>query len=712
MSATRRAAAWDEPIHIMSGYAAIAHQEYRIDPSHPPFARLWASLPLLVTGPYDLNVGLIDSAASQSGWLADAYALAHEFLYVRNDADRLLYASRFTVALLGVLLGGLLFMWTYEWLGVVPAAAALGLYAVEPNVSGHATLVTTDLAFACFMFGSVYFLWRTCSSPTAWNVLGVSAGVGLALTTKFSAVLLIPIIAILLTVAVVRRAITVRAALIVAAAVAGGTLAAIWAAYGFRWEPSATGAWVFRTQDINGSAGVVVASIAEWIDAHHLLPNAFTQGFVYNLWSVQALGAYLGGEYSATGWWYYFPLAMALKTPLALLALVAVGTAAWLWTPRGDSQRMAAFVVVPVAVYLAAAMASGINIGVRHVLPVYPFLLLIAAFGVNALAARRRVGKALAVALCLVAGVEFAHAYPYPTTFFNQIAGGPQNGFRFLADSNLGWGQGLKPLKAWMDEAGVSHVNLAYFGQADPAYYGIDCTYLPGSPDFAVPFIARPRLPGYVAISATVLTGVYLHPAWRLFYRPFRDLEPVAVVGNSIHVYWVDRWPDTTGRDAAGAAPELHRFLGDALLFAQHWPTRALRHYRLYLNERPNEARTLVNAAAALALTDDADAALRMVRAAVAVDPEYGEARLMLAEFLFAQRDLDGARLHAEKAILLLPARPHAYALLGQVRAVEGRLEEADRLFRDALTLDPDFAPAAENLSRLQALRAARRSSP
>jgi tetratricopeptide (TPR) repeat protein len=150
---------------------------------------------------------------------------------------------------------------------------------------------------------------------------------------------------------------------------------------------------------------------------------------------------------------------------------------------------------------------------------------------------------------------------------------------------------------------------------------------------------------------------VYLQPAWRVFYRPFRDLDPVAVVGHSIRVYWVDRWPDTTGRDAEGADLEVHRFLGDALLLAQRWPSRALRHYRVYLKERPNEARTLVNAAVALALTDDTDGAIQMLRTAVDVDPEHGEARLTLAEFLFAQGNLEGARMHAERAVLLLPSR-------------------------------------------------------
>lgn len=307
----------------------------------------------------------------------------------------------------------------------------------------------------------------------------------------------------------------------------------------------------------------------------------------------------------------------------------------------------------------------------------------------------------MAGALGVLLVAEFATAYPYTLTFFNQLAGGPRNGYRYLADSNLGWGQNLKTLKAWMDRNGVSHVNLAYFGQADPAYYGIDCTYLPGSPSFALASIARPRLPGYVAISSTVLNGVYLQPWWRLFYRPFEDLAPVAVVGNSIRVYWVERWPEATGRYGEVPDVEAHRILADALLFGQQWPTRAVRHYREYLRRVPNRADAMVNAGIALAASGEADEAIAMLRRAVHTDPDHGDARLTLAKALFGAGDLDGANEHAERAVALRPDTPDAHDLLGRVRAVQGRLSEAAGHFRQAIAIDPEFEPAREHLGRL-----------
>lgn len=636
-------------------------------------------------------------------WLGEAYGFSHEYLYTINDADRLLYVARFMDVLLGVLLGVLLFFWVDEWLGVTAAVIALVFYVLEPNLTAHATLVTTDFPLTCFVFGTIYFLWRTCRALTVWNVAGLTTFFALAIITKFSGVLLIPAVVLLLVLAVARRRLQPRAGFAITVVLALTTYVFIWTAYGFRFAPGATATWSFQFQDTEFARNApTLAHVVEWTDRNRLLPNAFTQGFLYSQASVQELGAFLAGKYSTDGWWYYFPVAFTLKTPLSLMALVGIGMLAWPRRLRHVDPSVVPFVVVPVAVFLGTAMLSGINIGLRHILPIYSFLLLVAALAAHVLITGGKLARATMVMTAVMAVVEFSTVYPHNLTFFNRLAGGPQNGFRYLSDSNLGWGQNLKPLKEWMDRNGVGHINLAYFGQADPAYYGIDCTYLPGSPSFALSSITRPRLPGYVAISSTVLTGVYLQPAWRLFYRPFQDMKPVAVVGHSIRVYWVERWPETTGRYADGSDVEVHRVLGDALLFAQQWPTRALRHYREYLKHRPNETRVLVNAAIALVSTGDTDGAIAMLRRAVNVDPENGEARLMLAKGLLAARDLEGARIHAERAVILLASNPDAYDLLGRVRAVEGRFGEAVRYFRDSLALDPDFEPAREHLNQVE----------
>jgi tetratricopeptide (TPR) repeat protein len=696
---TRKSATWDEPMHLTSGYAALTARDHRIDPSHPPLVRMWAALPLLFTDRPALDTSAIDRTPPAT-WVQQAYAFAHRFLYVDHDADRLLYRARFMIVLLGVLLGVLLFCWVYEWLGVAPAAIALVLFVLEPNIAAHAALVTTDLGVTCFMFGAVYFLWRCARRVTPFNVAGVALCTALALTTKFSAVVLLPILGGLLALAVWRGAITLRAAGTVTAACVAAAALAVWTAYGLRYAPSGSPGWEFRFGE-----SVLSSSV---LSSLRLLPNAFTHGFVYSQTSVGQIPAFLAGEYSTDGWWYYFPYAMAIKTPLALLALTAGGLIA-VWRTRATPASplspplTRAFVLLPIAVWLGVAMASGINIGVRHILPVYPFVLLLASAAVAALLARGRSGRAWAAAAVAVLALEFSSVYPHNLTFFNLLVGGPDGGFRYLTDSNIGWGQNLKPLKAWMDRQGVDHINLAYFGQADPDYYMIDATWLPGAPQFAIERVGRPRLPGYVAISSTVLSGVYLAPAWRLFYRPFLDLEPQAVIGHSIRVYWVDRWPDATGRYTDLREVDAHRVLADVLLFGQQWPTRALEHYREYLRFRPDESEAMVNAAFALYATNEPDEAMLMLRRAVGADPANGRAHLALGRGLVAGRDIATAIPHAERAVALLPGEPAATDLLGRLRAMEGRFAEATTLFHRTLELDPANAAVRELLAQIPA---------
>jgi hypothetical protein len=276
--------------------------------------------------------------------------------------------------------------------------------------------------------------------------------------------------------------------------------------------------------------------LVDWVDQHRLLPNAYSQGFLLGQGKAQHRPAFLAGRFSDTGWWYYFPVVILLKTSITLLALCAGSLTLCIirWKTFFAGKM---FILVPIAIYLGVAMTSRINIGLRHILPIYPFLLLLAGGAVAALQARVR--PAFLLVLLIPAAVELGTVAPHYLAFFNQFAGGPGNGHNLLVDSNLDWGQDLKGLKRWMNLHHVPHVNLGYFGNADPAYYGIRCTYLPGSPFFAKDKIEGPWVPGYVAVSANNLHNA-ADETVRAFYKPLLKREPVAVIGYSIHVYRVD----------------------------------------------------------------------------------------------------------------------------------------------------------------------------
>lgn len=540
-SYVRESATWDEPQHLTTGYVALTRGDYRIDPEHPPLLRLWAAAPLLALRDIKLDTRAIDAAAPVEWVGSGQFFFCHDFLYRQNDADRLLYRARFMIVLLGVLLGALVFCWAQEWFGYGPAMLALALYTLEPNILAHARLVTTDFGATCFMFGSLYFLWRTTRQFNALNLAGVAVFFALAQVSKFSAILLWPVVAVLLAVwgARSRRWFMALATggLLIAA-----TWLAIWAVYGFRYAPSPNPNWIYRF-DADPSLQARLPTLAKaggWVDRHRLLPNAYTQGFLLGQAKAQQRSAFFAGHYSNDGWWYYFPAAWLIKTPVALLACGLMGLVVCAVHPRLHWQ-CALFLILPAAFFLGAAMTARLNIGVRHVLVLYPLVILLAANG------GRELGGGWPIfwlaPLVLFAPLhlfEFGRCAPHYLAFFNSEVGGPSHGYRYLVDSNLDWGQDLKGLKRWMDANQVTHINLCYFGTADPAYYGIECTQLPGSP-FFVESPSAPQLPGYVAVSVTQLQGVYLPEPWRSFYRKLQQQTPVAVIGYSIFVYRIDR---------------------------------------------------------------------------------------------------------------------------------------------------------------------------
>jgi len=540
----------DEPEHLVAGYAALKLGDYRMGAEHPPFLRMWAALPLVLAS------SNIKFNTNSPRWLAgDEYPFAHQFLYQDNDADRLLFRARFMIALLGVLLGVLLFSWARELSGFWPATIVLGLYCVEPNLVAHSGLVTTDLGATCFIFGAVYFAWRTARELSPGNLIGLAVFFALAQVSKYSALLLGPVLLALLLV----RALSAapwpwrsgrpkpltgwRPKVVLVVAIVGGLLAlsygAIWAGYDFRYAPSEAGVFAITA---GAEHRPHLMRFVQWIQQHHLLPNASIHGFASVL--ARQHPAYLCGKVGPQGWWYYFPLAFLIKTPLALLVM-SLGGLTWCIFRWGKVHPDALFMVGPPVFYFGTAVVSHVNIGLRHILVIYPFILLWAGWTITALLAPTATRswfpwrRFALIVLCAGQLAEFVAIYPHCLAFFNIAVGGPRHGADYLVDSNLDWGQDLKLLKQWMMQNHVRHINLSYFGHADPAYYGIEDTPLPGAPFFDQERIAAPRLPGYVAVSATNLRCSYTGgSSW---YAPLQARTPVVVLGYSIYVYWVEK---------------------------------------------------------------------------------------------------------------------------------------------------------------------------
>jgi len=268
------------------------------------------------------------------------------------------------------------------------------------------------------------------------------------------------------------------------------------------------------------------------------VPEDYVRGLLFVARHSEERSTFLLGRLSDHGFPSYFLVTFALKTPLALIVLLVL--AAFASPPL--SGRRAAFLWLPVAVYVAFTFTRGLQIGHRHLLPIAPFLF-VAAGRAALLAGRARF--AVPVLAAWAAGAALG-VHPYYLAYFNELAGGPSQGYRLLVDSNLDWGQDLKGLKAWMDAHGVTRLKLSYFGSADPAYYGIDADRLPGYSSPHPARVVREVHPGdLVAVSATNLQGVYLDPEDRLLMERFRRLVPFDQVGYSILLYRADfTWPE------------------------------------------------------------------------------------------------------------------------------------------------------------------------
>jgi len=589
-SFVQKSSIWDESIHLVAGYVMAKDHDYRVSHDHLPFQRLLAACPLLLMR--DVAIYAEDilgpASAEQPRDPNRIFFTIHDAMYKTNNADRLLYPARFMSVLLGILLGILVFCWANELWGFWPATGVLAVYAFEPNILAHSSLVTTDFGITCFFFGTIYFLWRLTRSLTVLNFVGFAAFFTLAQISKFSALLLLPIAVGLLLIRAFRstpwpcriglgkvlskrgsRTICAMATILTLGLV---TYTGVWAAYSFRYRPSP-----YSSETITCDQNERLAQrFGNWVDRHHLLPNAYIQGFIGGNKVVQGHGAYIHGKYSVTGWWYYFPVAFLVKTPAAVILLFAAGLALCIFHWRRFWEDWL-FILLPVFLFMGVAMTTTYNIGLRHILPIYPFVILLTGLCIAELwnarplprsidagehqstppgtiggetgkaAGRAIFGRGRKIMAAVFVGLvvlESALVYPDYLAFFNVFAGGPSNGDKWLVDSNLDWGQDLKGLKRWMDKRSVNHINLCYFGTADPAYYGINCTYLPGSePFYRQNLIQGPKLPGYVAISATNLRGVYFSEAGRALYRPFLDMQPVTVIGHSIKVYWVaNQW--------------------------------------------------------------------------------------------------------------------------------------------------------------------------
>ncbi len=622
---------WDEAAHIVSGYMYWTRGDFGMNPEHPPLVKLLATVPLL---------GHVRAPELRGRYFKETeFLTGHDFLY-QNDADWILFRSRMAAALLTLALAVVIFLAGAEMFGAGAAFIALFLFVFDPNFLAHGALVTTDIGFALFLIATTYTFYRYVKQPTITRLAVVAIVTGLALATKYSGVLLAPIFVLLALTEILRQryangtqqrsiardALRMGGVLIVIAVIA---VVILWSFYGFRFSARPDGEkmvpalsdMVNRLQHPTETRLLMTA--AHW----KVLPEAYLIGLADVKEVADNSATYIFGKVYPHGRWFYFPSAFLIKSTLALLFLLLLLPIAAI-VARLRWSRELIFLTIPPAFYLAVAMSSKLNLGIRHILPVYPFLFLMAGFAAWALARSRRVWAYVVVLVLLFEVASSLRAFPNYIPYANELWGGSANTYKLLTDSNVDWGQQLKWTKQYLDQRGVKNCWFAYFADvvADPAYYRIPCKPLTTiasiwlQPDMDVP----PVIDGPVLISAGVLSGYELGPGKLNPYDEFQKLRPTAVIGDGIFVF--------DGRFAVPLASALNHVTQAQKKADRGLQQEALGELQLAAGLAPGSARVQAALGRMLFATHQPGEARiafeRALRLAQSVEPAYQAARV------------------------------------------------------------------------------------
>jgi hypothetical protein len=452
LSIRQESQTWDEGFEIVGGYQYLTTGEYRASLENPPLERILEALPLLFLHPDLKGVAL---GANNTGE-ADVNA-GVAFLYKnRIPADKILFAARLPTIAVTVGLLVVLAAWCRRKFGAVAGVVAAFLFALDPTIIAHGRYVKNDMLVAAMAFVAVIAWDWFLESGQGSALIASGVALGLALGSKYSAVFLLPVFLILYLLKERRDFKWTRClkSFAVVAVLAAAVILILYAPYDGALLPHARSAPGVPLRDAIDQSTLVGRRIA-WIGSRL---GWRSHPYLIGLATFASHGGgthptYIWGHRGTTGWWYYFPFAFAIKTPVAiLLGLLLI-------LPFAATQPL---LVIPILLYGALSMAGHVDIGLRHLLPVYPFLYALLAAGLTQW--RWKFRTPLIIAIVALTAIESLAVYPYYTAFFNLLVGGPKNGPKYLVDSNIDWGQDLRRLGEYAAAHGSPQVCVMYFG--------------------------------------------------------------------------------------------------------------------------------------------------------------------------------------------------------------------------------------------------------
>ena len=678
-SMARMSITGDEVSHLPAGYSYLTTGDFRLNPQHPPLIKALAGLPLLA-----LDLRPVEEVR---GWKrAREWAFGRNFLTRnRTPLDRIVFLGRLPMVGIGVLLGAALFIWARRLWGYWPALFVLYLYALCPNLLAHAPIVHTDVGVACFTVLALYALWRWAGSGRLRHAVACGVALGLALLAKYSGLVTAVLVAVLFAAAVVarRRRSASSPAVIVTAALAIALIPVLLITVGFGF-PHGLEHYVHGVSLIHADAN------PQW-------------------------EAFLWGQYSKTGFWDYYLLAQLWKTPLPTLLCFAVALLL-IGRDRRVSALDWAFILLPIAAFHAAGMWQRASIGVRHVLPAFPFIMLACGATARWVAAHGARVRAVLAVLCLWLAVGTLRMWPHFLPYFNELAGGPARGVFYLDDSNIEWGQALSAVGDYLAAHPEPPARLLAFTPLAPRRYGIHAGRM------ALRDVVWPE-PGvtYLVGASTLRRGLLFKGFPSVRFEWLERYRPLDQIGWSVDVFRFSTDPADRDRGDVIYVPR-ERWYADAIDSL----TPLLARAPDFSSAREALAAVYADRARWYEGRGDADAALHDYFAAAATAPQTGQYKADCRDAVLRLGDrvtigdatIDddfqsasvtcGADLGPDCALALLrcvrkaPEHLRACLNLGSVYAVAGFPGLAEREWERCLRVDPGFTAARENLTRLR----------
>lgn len=538
---SRKTITVDEAIHIPAGYYHLVTGDFQINNEHPPLVKMWAALPLLFIQPEEPPA----IAGADENYKNRTWSF-HQRFWEMNRARfvTISFWPRAMMIVLTLALGTLIFFYARKLFGALAAVFAVALFTIEPTVLAHGRVVHTDvpsaLAYLLF-FVALHRYWEARTIRRAL-VLGVVSG--MALLTKFSLLLILPVLfagTIFLLIRATRKGEPKAPVLLHAVVVSIIVFLSLNLAYRFQHPTlvSSDVAWV------QAKSAPHFASITSAIGAlSKIVPTYYLFG-IYNVSIHNQYGhpAALLGRHNDMGWWYYFPVAFALKTtlPFLLLSVAAFGWA--LWKLLVNREKTFLFLLAPLVLYTALAMSSHLDIGIRYFLPAYPFLFILGGALLTRILALRVKLLGVAVVALLLGGMVFEATRTFPdyTPYMNQLASNHPHWW-YLSDSNVEWGDDVGELAAYLKARGETRVRAALSGgRITLTEYNIE--YVDLLPENGG-VVADER---YTAIGAAFLNGSVVPLDENIpgrgpgeatnYFAAYRERKPEAVFGNSIYLF-------------------------------------------------------------------------------------------------------------------------------------------------------------------------------